>query len=105
MMKTLLRKIMLILCAVHLGIFAIAETALSDQSEGGQPDGLLSRIDFGNAYVMGQTIKSGAIYLMQRKQSDINSMLKYREHYRDEILDQFVGKNGEVAESQDSKKK
>ena len=50
---------------------------------------LLTRIDFGNAYIMGQTIKSGAVYLLQRKKSDIKSMLKYREDYRKEILEDF----------------
>ena len=50
---------------------------------------LLTRIDFGNAYIMGQTIKSGAVYLLQRKKSDIKSMLKYRQDYRKEILEDF----------------
>jgi hypothetical protein len=49
----------------------------------------LNRIDFGNTYIIGQTIKSGAVYLLQRKKSEINSMLKYREDYRKEILDGF----------------
>ena len=50
---------------------------------------LLDRIDFGNAYIIGQTIKSGAVYLLQRKKSEIKSMLKYREDYRKEILENF----------------
>jgi len=49
----------------------------------------LNRIDFGNTYIIGQTIKSGAVYLLQRKKSEIKSMLKYREDYRKEILDGF----------------
>jgi hypothetical protein len=49
----------------------------------------LNRIDFGNTYIIGQTIKSGAVYLLQRKKSEIKSMLKYREDYRNEILDGF----------------
>ena len=52
--------------------------------------GLQQRIDFGNAYIMGQSIKSGAVYLLHRKQSDIKSMLKYREDYRHEILEDFI---------------
>lgn len=52
--------------------------------------GLQQRIDFGNAYIMGQSIKSGAVYLLHRKQSDIKSMLKYRENYRQEILEDFI---------------
>ena len=52
--------------------------------------GLQQRIDFGNAYIMGQSIKSGAVYLLHRKQSDIKSMLQYRENYRQEILEDFI---------------
>jgi hypothetical protein len=51
---------------------------------------LQQRIDFGNAYIMGQSIKSGAVYLLHRKQSDIKSMLQYREDYRQEILEDFI---------------
>lgn len=50
---------------------------------------LQQRIDFGNAYIMGQSIKSGSVYLMNRKQSEIKSMLEYREDYRREILEDF----------------
>jgi len=50
---------------------------------------LLNRIDFGNSYIMGQSMKSGAVYLMQRKQSEIKSMLDYRKDYREEILEDF----------------
>ena len=50
---------------------------------------LLKRIDFNNAYIMGQSIKSGAVYLLKRKNSDIKSMLKYRLSYRVEILEDF----------------
>ena len=48
---------------------------------------LLTRIDFGNSYITGQTLKSGAVYLLQRKKSEVKSMLKYREDYRKEILE------------------
>ena len=60
----------------------------SDQKSGSA--GLQQRIDFGNAYIMGQSIKSGAVYLLHRKQSDIKSMLQYREDYRQEILEDFT---------------
>jgi len=49
----------------------------------------LNRIDFGNTYIIGQSIKSGAVYLLQRKKSEIKSMLRYREDYRKEILEGF----------------
>ncbi len=52
-------------------------------------DELLKRIDFGNSYIMGQSIKSGAVYLLQRKKSEIKSMLKSRDNYRKEILEDF----------------
>jgi hypothetical protein len=52
--------------------------------------GLQQRIDFGNSYIMGQSIKSGAVYLLHRKQSAIKSMLQYREDYRKEILEDFT---------------
>ena len=54
---------------------------------------LQQRIDFGNAYIMGQSIKSGAVYLMHRKQNEIKSMLEYRNDYRDEILEEFQIQN------------
>jgi len=57
--------------------------------EEGAATGLENRIDFGNAYVNGQTIKSGAVYLMHRKKNEIESMLKPRKNYRAEILEGF----------------
>ena len=52
-------------------------------------DALMEHIDFGNSYIRGQTIQSGAVYLLQRKKSDIESLLKPRESYRAEILKDF----------------
>lgn len=51
---------------------------------------LSERIDFGNSYIMGQTIKSGAVYLTHRKKSKIESMLKMRIDYQEEILQDFT---------------
>ncbi len=62
--------------------------------------GLQQRIDFGNAYIMGQSIKSGAVYLLHRKQSDIKSMLQYREDYRQEILEDFVIQEDKAQDAQ-----
>jgi hypothetical protein len=59
------------------------------QVNDGSKDSRMNHIDFGNTYIIGQTIKSGAVYLLQRKKSEIRSMLKYREDYRQEILDGF----------------
>lgn len=51
---------------------------------------LQQRIDFGNTYIMGQSIKSGAVYLLHRKQSHIESMLKTRSDYRKEIQEDYA---------------
>jgi hypothetical protein len=61
----------------------------TDSSEKGNTVQLQNRIDFGNAYIMGQSIKSGSVYLLNRKKSDISSMLKIRTDFRDEIIEDF----------------
>jgi len=76
------------------------ETSQKANDLQGDKTELLERIDFGNAFIMGQTIKSGAVYLLKRKKSEIKSMLKNREHFREEILEDFSvetvkGKNNE----------
>lgn len=63
---------------------AYAADKKAETKESGE---LLTRIDFGNSYITGQTLKSGAVYLLQRKKSDVKTMLKYREDYRKEILE------------------
>ena len=60
-----------------------------NKTEGIKKDALMERIDFGNSYILGQSIKSGAVYLLHRKKSDIKSMLETREDYRKEILEDF----------------
>jgi hypothetical protein len=50
---------------------------------------LQQRIDFGSSYILGQSIKSGAVYLMHRKQSDIKGMLEVRQDYRREIMEEY----------------
>lgn len=57
---------------------------------------LQNRIDFGNAYIMGQSIKSGSVYLLHRKKSDINSMLKVRTDFREEIIEDFSLENSRI---------
>lgn len=64
--------------------------AQGQNSQNNAAPGLQQRIDFGNSYIMGQSIKSGAVYLLHRKQSEINSMLQYRKDYRQEILEDFT---------------
>ncbi len=98
------RKLVFILFAIFFFIMATSHLlwAASDaeKNQGNtQPDvsatardaseSRLNRIDFGNTYIIGQTIKSGAVYLLQRKKSEIKSMLTYRQDYRKEILEGF----------------
>lgn len=78
------------LAIISLSVFSV-NSALANEVKQGKKvnEELLNRIDFDNAYIMGQTIKSGAVYLLHRKKNEIKSMLKYRENYRDEILEDF----------------
>ncbi len=104
-MRDILRKIMLIIAAIFFILTAIytnlwaASAQEKDQgiTQKEEPaitketsESRTNRIDFGNTYIIGQTIKSGAVYLLQRKKSEIKSMLKYRQDYREEILDGFL---------------
>ena len=85
------------LCAVLL--FAAPNQA-SEQDEGkkvSEEKRLQQRIDFGSSYILGQSIKSGAVYLMHRKKSDIKGMLDVREHYRNEILEDYALENTALA--------
>jgi len=87
--------LLLYLATVALGAFI---TDAQAEEATGKKEKLMSRIDFGNSYIMGQTIKSGAVYLLQRKKSEIKSMLQHRSDYRKEILENF-----QVAESSEKK--
>ena len=68
---------------------AFAKSTETSASAGKNESKLYNRIDFGNSHILGQSIKSGAVYLLQRKKSDIKSMLDYRKDYRKEILEDF----------------
>lgn len=75
-----------------LFFFLLPLGALSAQEDGAsspRADGLKQRIDFGNTHILGQSIKSGAVYLMHRKKSDIHNMLEVRNDYREEIKEDF----------------
>ena len=77
-------------------LFFSAPYQASGEDEGkeaSEQKGLQQRIDFGSSYILGQSIKSGAVYLMHRKKSDIKGMLDVREHYRDEILEDYALEN------------
>ena len=78
--------------------------------EASKEKGLQQRIDFGSAYILGQSIKSGAVYLLHRKQSDIKGMIEVRQDYREEIKEDYalektalVGEETEKTPEQDKK--
>ncbi len=50
-----------------------------------------TRIDFDDRLIQGQTNKSGAVYLYDRKELKTASMIKKRESFRDEILSTIYG--------------
>ena len=56
------------------------------QASGGTPQRGPTRIDFDDRLIQGQSNKSGAVYLYDRKELKIRSMIKKRESFRDEIV-------------------
>jgi hypothetical protein len=90
----------LILLLMPLGVSAQDETSAVPEQRG-----LQQRIDFGNAQILGQSIKSGAVYLMHRKKSDIKNMLEVREDYRHEIIEEYGLEKTAIAENQAEKPK
>jgi hypothetical protein len=44
------------------------------------------RLEFDGRLVQGQTARSGAVYLFERARSDLRSMVRERQSYRDEIV-------------------
>ncbi len=58
-----------------------AQTSASPPSRGP------TRIDFDDRLIQGQTNKSGAVYLYDRKELKQRSMVKVRETFREEIVD------------------
>ena len=90
-MKRTINKILYVSFAIAIMLNLLPGSGRCKTKPASQSDaaGLQQRIDFGNSYIMGQTIKSGAVYLLHRKQSGIKSMLQYRQDYRLEILEDF----------------
>jgi hypothetical protein len=82
----------------------VGAVAQETESSTPKPKGLQQRIDFGSSYILGQSIKSGAVYLMHRKQSDIKGMLEVRQDYRREIMEDYGLENTAITqESADQK--
>lgn len=63
---------------------AVPEAA--PQATGAAPQRGPTRIDFDDRLIQGQSNKSGAVYLYDRKELKIRSMIKKRESFRDEIV-------------------
>lgn len=82
--------ILILLAALMLSATVVTAAAEEKGAPSDQADGLQHRIDFGNAYILGQSIKSGAVYLLHRKQSEIESMLELRQDYRNEIKEDYA---------------
>ncbi len=90
-MKLWIRIVLFLLTLLQLSSYQAFGSADRPGAQQGLDTGdhRLTRIDFGNAYIRGQTIQSGAVYLLQRKKSDVESLLKPRKSYRKEILEGF----------------
>lgn len=85
-------RLLVMLCAAFW-MGAGVDGATAEESNAGDASkekGLQQRIDFGSAYILGQSIKSGAVYLLHRKQSDIKGMLEVRQDYREEIKEDYA---------------
>ena len=66
-----------------------ADEAASSADDGGASVRTLKRarhMEFDERLIMGQSLKSGALYLFERKDSEIQTMLKIRRDYRQELL-------------------
>jgi len=72
---------------------AAASPAPSTSGPAGAPSGEVSvgprgptRIDFDDRLIQGQTNKSGAVYLFDRKELSVRSMVRQRTSFRDQIV-------------------
>lgn len=63
-----------------------APEAPAPQSSAPPPSRGPTRIDFDDRLIQGQTNKSGAVYLYDRKELKTKSMVKKRESFREEII-------------------
>ena len=91
------RALAFMLCGMFFFSTSYHASEKDTGNETSEQKGLQQRIDFGSSYILGQSIKSGAVYLMHRKKSDIKGMLEVREHYRNEILEDYGLENTALA--------
>jgi hypothetical protein len=83
-------KVWAMMLCIMFSFSALCQATEQEKGENSpEQKGLQQRIDFSSSYILGQSIKSGAVYLMHRKKSDIQGMLEMREHYRNEILEEY----------------
>jgi hypothetical protein len=88
-----IRKKWMVLC-ILVGVLALAlpgranEAAVSAGEEAELTHSLkrARHMEFDERLIMGQSLKSGALYLFERKDSEIQTMLKVRRDYRQELL-------------------
>ena len=100
-----LRPVEFTLVAAVMLIMPQYATAQDAEQKAPKQKSLQQRIDFGSSYILGQSIKSGAVYLMHRKQSDIKGMLEVRQDYRKEIMEDYeLEKTAIAQETADQKK-
>ena len=76
--------------ALTLAVAPAPALAQDDAGDVATPEALrrrgTTRIEFDPRAVEGQTKKAGAIYLFQRKDAEIKSLVKRRKSFREEIL-------------------
>ena len=56
-----------------------------------------TRLEFDGRLVQGQTARSGAVYLFERARSELRSMVRERQSYRDEIVKTVFPEGGREA--------
>ena len=91
------RKLLIAMIAILL-LAPLPTAAWADDPAAKPPKHLQQRIDFSTAHIMGQSIKSGAVYLMHRKKSDIKNMLQVRQNFRDEIIEDYGLENTAITQ-------
>jgi hypothetical protein len=76
-----------------MGLLLSPTAVMGGDTGGGDPDAPealrrrgTTRIEFDPRMVEGQTKKAGAIYLFQRKDAEIKSLVKRRKDFREEVL-------------------
>jgi hypothetical protein len=67
-------------------VAATAPAPATTSSSGSPPQRGPTRIDFDDRLIQGQTNRSGAVYLYDRKELKQRSMVKVRQSFREEIL-------------------